>query len=165
MDEDTRRCADASARRVRKQDRRFPCISVEVGIVAPPFLGEELTSIAKPAAQIAVPTKPINPSGADVMAASAAASVRNTQSPCSVQAIRNRVNEGLMASKRSSTPGCRMRRNRKLPRRSAQIDTKMASRTDRASNLPANKQGADTRTNQELITRRSRRRSVQTLTC
>ncbi len=44
-----------------------------------------------------------------VIAASAAASVMLTQSACSVQVLRKRMNDGLMASKRSSLPTLRMR--------------------------------------------------------
>ena len=47
-----------------------------------------------------------------VMAASAAASVRLTHRPCSVQVLRKRMKDGLMASKRASLPDLRMRRNR-----------------------------------------------------
>ena len=47
-----------------------------------------------------------------VIAASAAASVSVTQSPCSVQVFRKRGNDGLMASKRVSAPALRMRRKR-----------------------------------------------------
>ena len=47
-----------------------------------------------------------------VIAASAAASVRLTHNPCRVHALRKRMNEGLIASKRVSLPTLRMRRNR-----------------------------------------------------
>ena len=79
------------------------------------FCRSATASMAKPAAQTASPMTPGTPSGSRVIvviAASAAASVRLTHSPWSVQALRKRTNDGLSASNRSSLPAVRMRRAR-----------------------------------------------------
>ena len=68
-----------------------------------------------------------------VIAASAAESVSVTHSPCRVQVFRKRGNDGLMASKRLSTPALRMRRKRYEARRAAQMTTMASSRYERAS--------------------------------
>jgi hypothetical protein len=66
-----------------------------------------------------------------VIAASTMASVRVTHNPCRDQVVRKRKKEGLISSKRASLPALRMRRNRKVPRRAAQIATRASNRIDR----------------------------------
>ena len=55
------------------------------------------------------------------------------------------MNEGLMASKRSSTPRRLIRRNRKVPSRSAQIDTRTRQEDRSRIEAPGQQQGADRR--------------------
>ena len=79
------------------------------------FWASAVASMAKPATQTSRPRQRRTSSATRsvvVIAASAAASVRLTHSPCSVQTFRKRGKDGLIASKRASCPALRMRRNR-----------------------------------------------------
>jgi hypothetical protein len=79
------------------------------------FWRSAVASMPNPATQTSAPTTvttPIASRAVVVIAASAAARVRLTHSPCSVQALRKRTNDGLIRSKRSSLPALRMRRKR-----------------------------------------------------
>ena len=61
------------------------------------------------------------------MAAKAAPAVSRTQSPCSVQVIRNQANRYFMASNRESEPAALTRAARNAPSRNAQAVTMAAT--------------------------------------